>query len=373
MTRGRVVLVVVLGLALALGLRAVLSDGAAPAPAARGGSGAPLRAETVVVAPSAIQETVQTVGTLAANESVDVVSELSRRLVAVRVEEGTVVEEGALLFQLDDADLRSELAKLEARRRLAARTEERQRELLAFEKKALSQQAYDEAIANLRTIEAELAALRVTLAKTEIRAPFRGRVGLRRVSEGAWLTPATVLTTLQDTSRIKIDFTLPERHASAVRIGQTFRFRVAGRGDDFEGTVIATQPAIDAPTRSLLVRGVSENPDDTLRPGSFVTLEVPLAQASEGILVPAEAVVPSATGHAVYVLTDGVAELREVEIGQRTRESLQILRGLTPGDTVLTTNLLRLRPGVRVEAVAPGSEAAAGREAARATAGGGAP
>jgi membrane fusion protein (multidrug efflux system) len=169
------------------------------------------------------------------------------------------------------------------------------------------------------------------------------------VSEGAWITPETPLTTLQDVSRIKVDFTLPERYAGAVAIGRSFRFRVAGRGEDFEGRVLALESAIDAPTRSLLVRGVAENPSGALLPGAFASVELPIERPAEGILAPAQAIVPSAAGHAVWVLRDGRAELREVEIGLRTRDEVEIVRGLAPGETVLTTNLLRLRPGARVE------------------------
>jgi membrane fusion protein (multidrug efflux system) len=259
------------------------------------------------------------------------------------------VEKGALLFELDDGDLRARLAELEVRRDLASRTEQRQRALLAYDKKALSQQAYDQAVADLKMVEAEIASLRVTLAKTEIRAPFRARVGLRRVSEGAWITPETLLTTLQDTSRIKIDFTLPERYAGAIRIGQAFRFRVDGHSRDFEGVVAAIEPAIDAPTRSLLVRGVTENPSGVLLPGAFAAVEVPVEREEAGILVPSLALVPSATGHAVYVLRNGRADLQAVEIGMRTENAVEIRRGLATGDTVLTSNLQRLRPGVPVE------------------------
>jgi membrane fusion protein (multidrug efflux system) len=152
---------------------------------------------------------------------------------------------------------------------------------------------------------------------------------------------------------------LPERHANAIAIGQTFRFRVAGRPEDLEGRVIAIEPAIDAPTRSLVVRGVSENPDGALMPGAFATLDVPVAAEASGILIPAQAIIPSATGHAVYVLREGAAALQDVEIGTRSAESVQVLRGLALGDTVLTTNLLRIRPGARVEVVqAAGASAA---------------
>lgn len=322
------------------------SAAANPAPAEEA-----LRAEAYVVVPAAVRDTVRTVGTLVANESVNVTAELSRRLVTVHVNEGTDVEAGALLFKLDDADLRAQLAELEVRHRLAARTAERQRALLAFDKKALSQQAFDQADAELQTVQAQIAMLRVTLAKTEIRAPFRARVGLRRVSEGAWITSETPLITLQDTSRIKIDFSLPERYAGTVVLGQPVVFEVAGRGDRFDAKVVAIEPAIDAPTRSLLVRAVCDNADGVLLPGAFASVEVPIAQRGAGILVPAQAIIPSATGHAVYVARDGRAELREVDIGLRTRDAVEIRRGLVVGDTVLTSNLLRLRPGARVEVV----------------------
>lgn len=340
--------------ALALAVAALREPSGAAPSAAPAAAGPAVRAETWAVRLEPIREEVRTVGSLAANESVDVVAELSRRLVKVDVAEGTEVEQGQRLFQLDDADLRAQLAELEARRTFAARTERRQHELLQFEKKALSQQAYDQAVAYLGEVEAQIAALRVTLAKTEIRAPFHARVGLRRVSEGAWITPATVLTTLQDTSRIKVDFSLPERYAGAVAIGQPFRFQVAGRGADFEGRVIAVEPGIEAATRSVRVRGITENPDGALVPGAFASVELGLAQAGEGILVPAQAVVPSARGHAVWVLEDGHAALREVEIGLRTRDAVEVRRGLAVGEIVLITNLLRLRAGVPVEPVAEG-------------------
>lgn len=308
-----------------------------------------LQANAYVVEPAVLRETVRTVGTLLANESVELVSELSRRLVAVHVTEGTTVERGALLFQLDDADLRATLAELEVRRRLALRTQERQRTLLQLDPKALSQQAHDQAVTALEQVEAEMALLRVTLAKTEIRAPFRARAGLRRVSEGAWITPEKPLLTLQDTQRVKIDFTLPERYAGAVGLGHTFQFDVAGNPQSFHGTVLAIEPAIDAATRSLLVRGIADNEDGVLLPGAFASVEIAVSSDAASIVVPAQAIVPSATGHSVFIRRDGRAEQREVEIGIRTRDRVQIRHGLESGEVVLTSNLLRLRPGVSVE------------------------
>jgi membrane fusion protein (multidrug efflux system) len=341
-------LLVLGGLALLAGGRSAQEVG--DVASARPSGPAALRAAGAEAKPMQLRESVRAVGTLVANESITVVGELSLRLVKVHVAEGAEVEAGELLFELDDAELRAELAALDARRELAAKTVERQRSLIAEDRKALSQQAFDQAQAELRQLEAEIAALRVTLGKTRIRAPFAGTVGLRRVSEGAWVTPETPLITLSDTARLKVDFALPERYAPSVRAGQSFRFRVEGRPGEFTGTVAAIEPAIDAGTRSLRVRGVSENPDGVLRPGAFVTVELLLEETGAGVAVPAQALVPSAQGHAVFVLDEaGRAALRPVEIGVRSADSVQVLRGLEPGETVLTTNLLRLQPGAPVE------------------------
>ena len=312
------------------------------------GSDAPIRAVGIRVEPSQLRTTVEAVGTLVANESVSVVSELSRRLVRVAVAEGVRVEKGALLFELDDSELRARLAELEARRRLAARTVERQRELMKENKKALSAQAFDQSVSELDALAAQIEFAAVTLAKTKIRAPFAGTVGLRRVSEGAWVTPETVLTTLHDTSRMKIDFAVPERFAPSVSIGRRFRFRVAGHGEAFEGEIAAIPPTIATETRTLLVRGIADNPG-VLIPGAFVSVELPIEDVAGGVAVPAQAVVPSAAGHGVFVLRDGRAELRAVEIGLRTADSVQVVSGLEAGETVLTTNLLRLAAGMPVE------------------------
>jgi len=314
---------------------------------ARGGD--PLPADGYTVAATTVRETVPALGTLLANESVTIVAESSRRVAEVHFQEGALVQKGELLFKLDDADLRAELMRLEGRRGLAVATEERQRELVA--QKLVSQQEYDRARSELTAIQGELEAVKVALAKTEIRAPFAGRVGLRRVSEGAYISPNTPLTTLQDLSRLKLDFTLPERYADEVRAGQAFSFRVEGRGEAFSGQVAAIEPLIDSATRSLRVRGVVPNPQGVLTPGASASVEFEV-RSGDGILIPSRAIVPSIKGHNVFVLREGRAAEQPVTIGLRTAEQVQILAGLKPGDTVLTSNLLRLRAGVpvRVEA-----------------------
>jgi membrane fusion protein (multidrug efflux system) len=189
----------------------------------------------------------------------------------------------------------------------------------------------------------------VQISKTEIRAPFAGRVGVRQVSEGAFVSPTTPLITLQDVSRIKVDFPLPERYSNEVKSGQKFTFTVAGSGQVYEGIVTVLEPAIDAATRSLQVRGLCTAPKGLL-PGGFAEVTLTLDGLANGYLVPTQAIVPSARGQGVYVIEDGKAKLKTVEIGIRTDEQVQVLRGLNQGDVLATTNLLRIRPGLEVTA-----------------------
>lgn len=338
------------------GCDAKKSAAQAATPGARGGGGAnaaPLPAEGYRVTGSQIAQTIPTVGTLLARESITVVGELSRRLVKVACAEGAEVEAGALLFKLDDAELRTDLGRLEIRRKLLSDTVERQRELLAA--RTTSQQDFDRAFADLQLVEAEIARVKLDLAKTEIRAPFAGRTGLRRVSEGAFIAANTQLTTLQDVSTLKVDFTLPERYADEVKPGLPFTFTVASSARTFAGKIVAVEPQIDPATRSLVVRGEADNAEHRLTPGAFANIELALTPTDDGILVPARALVPSIKGYSVFVAVDGKAVARDVKLGIRTEENVQILSGLKAGETVLMSNLLRLRSGAPVTVLEPKS------------------
>lgn len=320
---------------------------AAAAPAKPSGPAAPIEADGYLVQPTRVKVTVPATGTLVANESVNIVGEVSRRLVKVHVSEGAIVKKNDLLFKLDDADLLAQLARLRVRRTYLQAVEARQQKLL--QNGLLSQQDYDESVAEVNLIQAEITELGVTLARTNIRAPFAGTVGLRRLSEGAWVTPDRPITTLQDTSRIKVDFNLPERYAPSLKVGQTISFQVAGRDARYAAAVVAIEPQIQASTRSLLVRAVTDNPKGELTPGSFASIDVPLQEIEGGVMIPSQAVVPSLTGHGVFVAQNGVAQLKEIELGVRTDTEVQVVSGLAMGDTILLTNLLRVRPGVPVK------------------------
>jgi membrane fusion protein (multidrug efflux system) len=324
---------------------------AAVAPAAS----PPIAVDVYTLAPEAFEVQVPATGTLLARESVEIVSELARRLVKVHAEEGRSVRQGDVLFELDAADLRAQLKKAAVQEQLAKVTLERTQKL-ATEGLA-QQQELDLAKGRVEELAADRSLLEVTLSKTLIRAPFAGRLGLRRVSEGAWLSSNTVLSTLQDSSSLKLDFTLPERYAGAVAQGGAFRFRVDGKGEGFHGKISALEPLVDVATRSLRVRGVVDG-NSGLMPGSAASIEVPL-RVEQALLVPSIALVPGVDGRRVYLAENGAVRSTVVEVGLRAGDRAQLLSGVSAGDQIIVSNLLRLREGARVSVNASGTSASA--------------
>jgi membrane fusion protein (multidrug efflux system) len=291
-----------------------------------------------------LEYVVRATGNLTPSEFVEITSEQSRRLAEVLAPEGSKVRRGDPLFRLDGSDLLPRLTELEAELERARREEVRQRELLRGQ--AISQSSVDVVATEVRTIAAQIAQVNDTLSRTLIRAPFDGLVGLRRVSPGAWVTPGTVLTTLTAIEPIKLDFKVPERYAGSISLGGTVRFRQEGGDRWHPASVVAVEPQLDLATRSLLIRALAENPKDALRPGAFVSVEIPLARLEQGVMIPTQSLVPSARGQSVFVVRDGKAEARPVRTGVRTPEAVQVLEGLQPGEKVVISNLLRIRPSI---------------------------
>lgn len=316
----------------------------AKAPVAASGSPAPLPVDVVVLEPTTLETRIPATGTLLPRETVTIVSELSRRLTRIRAEEGQLVKKGAVLFELDSSDLIAEQKRLNVQQKLADRNAARQEELL---KEAVTSEAEaDAARSTVLELEASRNIIAVTLQKTTIVAPFDGMLGLRQVSLGTWVTPATPLITLSDVSELKIDFRIPERHARAIDIGAAFLVTLDGDEKTYSGRVTATEPSIDESSRSLLVRGVLHS-EGQLIPGAFAKVELPVVQ-KDALMVPPIAIIPGISGRSVYVERDGVARLIPVQLGVRTQDRVQVEKGLSAGDRVIVSNLLRLRDGAQV-------------------------
>lgn len=320
-----------------------------------GGSGgaarpvAPLRVSAVVVAPEPFTESVASTGTLRAEEGVELQAETNGKIVRIAFTEGSRVRRGDLLVKLNDADLQATLARASSRRELAKRREARMREL--YKDGIANQDEFDAALNDVAVQEAEIALMEAQIAKTEIRAPFDGVVGLRFVSEGAFVSASSRIATLQRLDNLKVDFAIPERYAGKVGQGSPVAFTVAGGDRKYQGEVQASDPRIDPGTRTLLVRAICPNPDGRLLPGTFANVEITLTRTEDAILVPAVAVVSGVTDKNVFVSVGGKAERRVVETGTRTESTVQVLSGLRAGDVVITSGLQQMRAGLPVEPV----------------------
>jgi membrane fusion protein (multidrug efflux system) len=319
----------------------------ASAPQATQAAASVLRVRVHRVEPALLTERLATTGTLRANEEVEIVSEIAGKISAISFEEGSRVAAGDLLLKIDDSELVAERQRALYELELAERAEARQRRLL--DDGVISTEDYDVSLGELNVLRAELQLIEAQLVKTEIRAPFAGVIGLRWVSPGSFLSPQTRIASLADTDPIKIDFTVPERHAGLLQVGDPITFTIQGADTTFSGNLYAIEPGVDAATRSLRMRARCPNPDGALVPGAFANVELVLHSVPDALTVPSIAVIPELGGKKVYLYQDGVAEPQRVETGIRTEEAVQITSGLEPGALVIVSGLLQLQPGLPVE------------------------
>lgn len=303
----------------------------------------------VVIQPGEVREELEATGTLVANQQVDIVSELTRRLVRVNVKEGSKVKAGTLLFQLDDADLQAQLERLRQQEKLALLNEERLSDLFANE--AIAEQDYDQASTNLKVLQAQIRELQVTISKTRIIAPFDGQIGIINVHQGSIVSVNTILADLEDNSVVKVDFTVPEKYTNVLAPGSIHTFTTASDEKEYHTKVIARAANVTENTRTLLVRGQTLNPDGILLPGQSARLKLSLSTSSDALAVTSNALIPSSLGYSVYVSRNNSVKPVPVKIGQRNEGTVVITEGLQRGDTVITSNLLRLVPGSPVQFV----------------------
>ncbi|HEU4365615.1 MAG TPA: efflux RND transporter periplasmic adaptor subunit [Candidatus Krumholzibacteria bacterium] len=350
MRRTVIGIVLIVAVFVVLKITVLRSEGPRGGGRPAGGDGSPLTVTVVVVASERLADRVSSVGTILPNEEVDIRTETAGRVVSIMFQEGARVAKNDLLLKISDAELRAQFARAQSRLAIARDEANRQKQL--FEQTLTSEREYANADNEADAASAEADLIRAQLDKTEIRAPFAGVVGLRSVSEGSYVSPATLITTLRDVSTIKIDFSVPERYAGRLAPGDAVEFRIQGSRQTYAATVYALEAGIDEATRTLRVRARAPNRDGTLVPGAFADVVVPLAER-ETITVPAYAVIPQLKGHSVFVYANGSAETKSIDIGTRTDERVEVLAGLQPGDTVITSALLQLKPGtpVRLSAV----------------------
>lgn len=311
------------------------------------GGGQPLFASGFVVTPTNMSELVYSTGTLIPDEEVELSFETSGKVVAIYFSEGTRVKRGDLLAKINDRPLQAQLLKLQAQKKLTEEREFRQRQLL--DRDAISRESYDQVATELQSQEADILLLEARIAETELRAPFDGIVGLRMISEGAFASTQTKIVRLVKVSPLKIEFSIPERYAGEISPGYPISFVIDGNPTTFNANVYAVEPKIDINTRGIVARALYPNTREELKPGRFASVRLLLSQIEKTVSIPTEAVIPEMDGEKVFIMRNGIAQRVNVTTGLRTESRIQIRTGLDFGDTLLTTAILQLRDGSRVQ------------------------
>lgn len=312
----------------------------------RAGGGGQLPVSGTIAKPSYLTSGIRSAGSLLANEEVDIVSKVSGKVTGVFFREGSRVKKGDLLVKIYDEDLQAQLRRAEIQEKLLAEKLERQRVLLS--KDAVSRESFDQLQTDYNVIQADMNILKVRIAETEVRSPFDGIIGFRYVSEGTYVTPSVKIAHLIDASTLKLEFAISEKYVSENLTGKRISFETEGYRDEFFATVYAIDYRIDETTRTIGLRARYNNRDGRLVPGMFASLTLITDEKQNAIQVPTEAIVPEMNEKKIWVSRNGRAFLIPVVTGTRTATMIEVLSGISAGDTVLTTGLMQLRDNMAI-------------------------
>ena len=320
----------------------------ASAPAAK--PGLPVKAETVTILK--VLDDVSAVGSLLAEESVIIRPEIDGRIVGLHFKEGQAVTAGSRLVTIDsteyEAQTAAQRADLKTEQQRLARTNE------LFEQKFISKDALDVQVGNVARLKAHVDEAESRVAKTVIRAPFSGILGLRQVSPGAYVKAGNDIVRLENVSSIKVDFRIPENYLSKIRPNQEIAVKLdAYPGEEFRGQVYAVEPVVDERTRTIAMRARIPNKGFKLKPGMFVRVVVTMDSRPNAVVIPEQAIWPQGKDSFVYRVVDGKAALTKVDIGNRAPGTVEILKGLAANDMVITDGQMKLKDGAPVSVIAP--------------------
>jgi len=295
----------------------------------------------IVVEPQTFDNNLSLSGSIEANEQVEIRSEVSGIVEGIYFQEGSNVSKGQVLFKVNDLELKAQLRQTATKEGLASENERRAKLLL--QKEAISQEEYDIARADLRSAQAQSELIKAQIAKTSVRAPFSGKIGLRSISPGTYITPTILVAKLVNTGKLKITFSIPEKYANQVKTNTILTFMVSGSNEKYTAKVYAIEPEVAIATRTLQVRAIAENRDGKLLPGTFANVELPLDIIRDAVVVPTEAIIPVQNGKKVFISSNGQAKEVMVETATRTDATILVLSGLKAGDTVITSGVMSLK------------------------------
>jgi membrane fusion protein (multidrug efflux system) len=300
----------------------------------------PTVVDVLVATTKSMSNTLEVNGTVVANEYVELHPEASGRLTYLYVPEGKLIKQGTLIAKINNADLQAQVDKSKVALDLAMKTEQRDKQLLAVN--GINQSDYDAALNIVNGFKADIEYNQALLDKTFLKAPFDGYIGLRQVSVGAYVSPTTLIATLLQLNKIKIDFTVPEDYSSVLKVGATVEVEMDETGKTRKAVIIAVEPQVNLATRNMTVRAILENND--ANPGSFVKVLVNSGMNKKAIMIPTNALIPDDKNNQVVLVKNGVADFVNVNTGIRLSNNVEITAGIKQGDTVVVTGVLFARP-----------------------------
>lgn len=310
-------------------------------PKGKDGKGKIMTVSGIVVKTQTFDNNLSLSGSIEANEQVEIRSEISGIVEGIYFKEGSNVSKGQLLFKVNDVELRAQLQQAKTKQGLASENERRAKLLLA--KEAISQEEYDVARADFKLAQSQVQLIDAQIAKTSVRAPFSGKIGLRSISPGTFITPSLLVAKLVNTSKLKITFSVPEKYANQIKVNSNLSFTAVGSIEKHFAKVYAIEPEIEIATRTLQIRALAENKEGKLLPGTFANVELPLDIIKDAVVIPSEAIVPVQNGKKVFVSINGKAKEVMVETTTRTDASVLVLTGLKVGDTLITSGVMSLK------------------------------
>ncbi len=304
-------------------------------------------ADAFVAKTLSLSENIEVAGSLMPSEGTDIRPEISGRLVSINFNEGSFVRKGTLLAKLFDDDLQAQLKKLQVELAINEKTIERYSALLKIN--GISQQDVDLSELQVSNNKADIELIKVSIDKTEIRAPYDGRIGLRNISLGAYVSPADVIATIRQVDQLKLNFTVPEKYSTDFAPGKKVSFTIDGVRQKFEATVLATEYFIDANTRSLNIKALVSGKDPSLVPGAFAKVVLNLAKDNNALIIPTQAVIPLSRGKQVITYKSGKPQFLPITTGIRDSVYVQVMSGINAGDTVLMSGLMAIQPDSQIE------------------------
>lgn len=287
--------------------------------------------------------TLEVNGSVLSNESVELRPETSGRLIYLNIPDGAKVSQGTVLARVNDAELQAQLEQQKSQLDLAQKTEKRLANLLKVN--GINQADYDVAVNQLNTIQANIKVTTALIEKTVIKAPFSGELGLRLVSQGAYVTPTTLIGTLQQTDKVKIDFSVPETYADIIKKGDKIKVISSNSTEPYDASIHAIEPQVNSVSRNIKVRAFLTN--GLILPGSFV--KVIIEQERQSIMVPSNAIIPDALSNQVVVVHKNKATYTNVETGIRNASQVELTKGINIGDSIVVSGMLSMRPNAMVK------------------------